>query len=215
MLKSMRHYADQHKFKRVEVDQLCRKLGVSKITRRAIHVAKPLRVPPGTWERWLQAFDGHVAWLKRQRSKPPLSPTEKRKRLQQAASALAKAESLLRAFLPSYRELHDAVNGASETAKRYASRVNVRRSGNPRDPDHHIKTFAAQIAFDLLNDYGCVPTQTTNGDYFTLASLLFEAVTRRDNVSIAHHCRQHITRMRAEIGNGNAFQVRRKRTGRF
>jgi hypothetical protein len=62
--------------------------------------------------------------------------------------------------------------------------------------------------FDLLNDYGRLATQTTNGNYFTSASIMFEAVTGRDNVSIAHQCRKHITRMREEIDDPNAFRVR-------
>jgi hypothetical protein len=215
MLESMRHYAALHNFNRDEVDQLCRKLGVSEITQRAIHVAKPRRVPPMTWERWLHEFDAHVAWLKRHRSKPPLSPAEKRERLKQAASALAKAESLLRAFLPSYRDLREAVNRARETAKGYASRVKVPRSGGPRDRYTHIKEYVANYAFDLLNDYGRTAPLTTGGAYFELASIMFEAVTRREGASIVTQCRAQVARMRKELGDPAAFRVRRKRTGRF
>jgi len=96
LLAMMGRDAARRNFEGVDVDQLCRRLGTSKIARRAIDAAKPYRPLQITMtpERWLNDFDAIVAWLKRQRSKPPISPAEKRKRLQQAASALAKAEFL-------------------------------------------------------------------------------------------------------------------------
>jgi hypothetical protein len=212
MLAMMEREAARRSFEGVELDQLCRRLGTSEIARRAIDVAKPYPINTQTPELWLKDFDTIVAWLKRQRSKPPISRAVERKRLHQVGSHLAKAEAL--SEMPGYADLRDEIKRAGETAKRSASRVKVPLSGGRRGPDHHIKVLVAKFAFDLLNNYGCKATHTTDGDYFTLASFLFEAVTGRDDVSIARQCRQHITQMR-KIGYPKPFRGRRKRTGRF
>ena len=82
----------------------------------------------------------------------------------------------------------------------------------PQDPARHIKALAAEYAFDLLNDHMRPAPQSTSGEYFILASILFEAATGRENLSAARQCREHVEQMRKEIGRPEAFRVRRKRT---
>ena len=99
-----------------------------------------------------------------------------------AATLLTAATKVLdklgRYYIP--RPTRDAVAAEAQKLRRRAKRV---KSGGSPDPDHLVKVFAAEYAFDLLNDYQRRATQTTEGRYFTLASILFEAATGRVGVS--------------------------------
>jgi hypothetical protein len=84
----------------------------------------------------------------------------------------------------------------AQNLRRRAKSVYVPDSGGPKVPDHNVKVSAAEHAFALLNGYQRPATLTTNGAYFTLASILFEAATGRAFVSIARPCRQYLAEMR-------------------
>jgi hypothetical protein len=106
-------------------------------------------------------------------------------------------EELGRYYIP--RTTRDAVAAEAQNLRRRAKKVDVPRSGGPRDPDHLVKVFAAEYAFDLLNYYQRSPTGTTEGVCFTLASILFEAATRRRGVSIVGQCRQCLREVRSSL----------------
>ena len=166
---------------------------------RALDEAQPPG-PPDQIERWLKDFSDYVKQLKHIRTIRTHSPAKKRELLLRAATLLTAATKVLdklgRYYIP--RPTRDAVAAEAQKLRRRAKRVYVLKSGGSPDPDHLVKVFAAEYAFDLLNDYQRRATQTTEGRYFTLASILFEAATGRVGVSIDRQCREYIAELRMQ-----------------
>jgi len=193
---------------------------IENIEDRALDVVQPPG-PADEIEKWRKEFVGCVASLKSARSARFYSAKESRDLLKRAAEALEKALRALDQLPPGYVCAHrspigitrEAVASAAKRARELEDSVIVGPSGGPQDRDHHVKVLAADYAFDLLNDHMRPATQSTDGDYFHLASILFEAATGREEVSIIRQCREHVARMREELGDPDAFQARRKRTG--
>jgi hypothetical protein len=75
---------------------------------------------------------------------------------------------------------------AATIAEIWSARMNVPRSGGRQD---YRKQAAATYAHLLLKQFGRrPPTLTVGGDYFELASVLYEAVTGKDNVILSSQC---------------------------
>jgi hypothetical protein len=180
---------------------------------RALELVQPPG-PADKLEKWREQFLSYAEMLKRERSVAQYSSAERKKLLGKAADALEEALAKLNELPPGYGNAPTRGAIASEAARLrgFEAATRVARSGGPQDPDQHLKILAADYAFDLLNDYVEAPTQSNDGKYFNLASLLFEAATDRADVSIARQCKAHIERLRGEVGSDDAFRVRRKRT---
>lgn len=57
----------------------------------------------------------------------------------------------------------------------------------------NLKALAARFAAELLKRYSVnAPTKTPNGVYFSLASMIYEGVTGKDNVDLSQYCRDHL-----------------------
>jgi hypothetical protein len=62
-----------------------------------------------------------------------------------------------------------------------------------------LKMSVALSAYDFLMERGSAnPTLSSDGPFFNLASILYEAVTGRENVSIEWHCRRVLRMERAK-----------------
>jgi len=180
----------------------------SEIEDRALDVARP-DGDVRDIERWRREFADRTDMLARIRSAPRYSPRERRTQIQRAIKALVAASKVLDDLPGIFRRtLGEALTISIAKAKRLAKDMPVPRSGGPQDPDLHVKRYAAEYAFDLLNDYGHLPTLTNDGAYMVLAGLLFEAATGRDEVSIMRQCREYVSWLREESGDPNAFRSR-------
>jgi hypothetical protein len=195
--------------------KIAKQIEKDSIEDRALDVAEPPG-PADQIEKWRNEFLWCVTKLRRIRSSTQYSPRKIRELLKRAAIALKQATQALDKLPPGYvrASTRAVVASAAKKARNLEDDIRVLRKGGPQDPDLHLKLPAAEYAFDLLNDYMRTPTQSAKGSYFMLASILFEAATGRENISVARQCREHIQMMREELDDPDAFRVttKRKRT---
>jgi hypothetical protein len=161
---------------------------IEELARHALEVAKLGSDHDSTWCR---EFARYVNRLKRARLDPSRSPAEIREAFQRVSAALVAATRAVKDLPPGYWRppLLAELEIATRHAKWVLGNLHVSLSGGRHDPDLHIKKLAAEYVFELLTKHGRTPTQSNDGSYYSVASLLFEAATGRRHVSIAHQCR--------------------------
>jgi hypothetical protein len=143
-------------------------------------------------------------------------PGTMRDRLFKAAVALAALRGKLRGLPRSLRTetlLAEAKRLEKESLL-LAQQINVHPSGGPRAIRIAASRarLAAKLAFDLLNDYGNVPTLTRDGQYLNLTALLIKLATGRPigDYAVERACRWYVAQLRAD-GFWTAAEMREMR----
>ena len=152
--------------------------------------------------------------------KPDVAPPgATKKQLLEVASTLKKARYAINKLPPVWHQrlnpdgLLSELGRVHQTSAELADKMNVRRSGG--DPSKRTaaaqKLIAAERAFDILNDWGrSTPSLTKNGDYYQLASVLFEIATGRRSGNMERACARFFENLRKD-GFSDAAEMRRIR----
>jgi hypothetical protein len=123
--------------------------------------------------------------------------------LLKAARDLHKARNSLRAVTSDLRHglrieaFLSEMKRVEDDAESLSRQMVVRRTGGSRAKRVTASKarLAAELGFNLLNDYGNAPTLTRGGKYFRLTEMM---IGRASGDTIERACRSHVARLRAE-----------------
>jgi hypothetical protein len=166
-------------------------------------VAQPLQ-HRDRWRR--EAFNAMQRVLSVTISAEPAAKAKKQ--LEQARRQLAKARILLRAVRRNEPILAD-MQRVEREIELEARRLKTPPSGGSRASRLNAAKarIAAELAYDLLCEYGRIPTLTRNGKYLRLTEVL---IGRASIDTIERACRRHVARLRTD-GVPTVAEFRRMR----
>jgi hypothetical protein len=155
---------------------------------RALNVIKP---PPDRWDACRQEIETFIAMLRDLDAviKGLWSPAKVKQGFGRVAKAVEKAVYEARK-MPAFqlRYLEDYVPRWKEDAKYVKSLAESTKVPPGSRVWDDVKASCATLAEIYLLEYGHKPTRTEGGAFYTLASILYEAVTGKEE-DLSQYCR--------------------------